>query len=446
MKEDKKKENNLKANIPRCWMTVKINEDENKQVTTSLINLGLKSDNGSLVYKSENLVEIKNVVRKSWEILKVNKRPDNKEKRSILIIIAILPQWINKIHNMDCIEGMKQLDDDSIDIIVTSPPYNIGCAYNSYDDKKSDGEYEVFFIKCFLECFRVLKPGGLCCVVIGEQHKHLLLTKARNWLLSIGFYYVNIIVWTKGALYFRIEHIIVCSKANFFHNYYLINDRYFSRNQFASRWDINGDRKKDKTGKKKVHPASFPTKIPEIFIQINTKIGDVMLDPFMGIGSTAVAAKQLNRQFIGFEIDEKYCMIAADRLSATKPIKNEGKKEPSLVKVQPIEEKSMLNSALRAYIAMYHLESEKHNAKERQRNSPEPLPLGTERGRAIDVTAKKFGLSDRTFRRVLKIQNYIKKNSDDEYLIEMWNEALRNETPISAVLEDVNLVLEANSL
>jgi DNA modification methylase len=424
----------LKARVKPFWLSVKTDEDENKQVTTSFLKLGFRNDNGYFVYKSEYLVQTKDVIRKSMVILKVNKRPDNKEKRSILIVIAILPQWTNKIHNMDCIEGMKQLDDDSIDLIVTSPPYNIGVHYNSYDDKKSDGEYEAFFVKTFLKCHRILKPGGLCCVIVGEQRRNLFLTKARNWLISIGFSYVKKINWTKTdhLQFCTPEYILIFAKDEFYYHYYSKVDAFYGNSQFADTWFIPYD----KSIEKGVHPAMFPIAISQKLIEISTKKGDIVLDPFVGTGTTIVAAKQLGRQFIGFDIDMQYCEIVKKRLESTQTFTVPLRGESLLVKVKPVYEKSQLNSALKGFIAIYRLKLEKQKAKERQGRGHEPLPKKAERGKATVQAAKFVGISDRTLRKVLKIyyEIEVKKN---ENIKNMWDKALKDEISIESIYKEI---------
>ena len=218
---------------------------------------------------------------------------------------------LNKIINGDCIKILKQIPDKYIDVIITSPPYNIGIDYGlTYNDNKENKEYYKL-IKMFLfESHRVLKDKGIVCVVIGEQNGNNLLTDFRILLDNAKFNKIKNIVWFKGLYYIPHEYILIYSKSTKYKNYYSHNDKWYSNNTFPTLWKI----RYDIVRKKLKHNASFPLKIPEKLIEILTSENQIILDPFMGSGSTCIAAEKLNRKWIGIEINPEYCEIARKRL------------------------------------------------------------------------------------------------------------------------------------
>lgn len=247
---------------------------------------------------------------------------------------------------MDCIEGMKQLPDNSIDLVVTSPPYDEIRKYNEFSyDLHSAGK----------EIYRILKKGGIAIMVIQDQTKNFgkTLTSFRtiiDWCDNIGFKLFECIIYRKygpeGAwwkLRFRVDHeympiFLKGERPQYFNKEPL---KIFSKhggkvmtgsgnrrtdgktNPTVTRpinlmkcrgtvWDylMAGD----KDPLKRKHPAPFPDQIPFDFIVCFCPQVGIVLDPFMGCGSTAVAAKKLDRNYIGFEISKEYCELAKERL------------------------------------------------------------------------------------------------------------------------------------
>lgn len=226
---------------------------------------------------------------------------------------------INKVHNIDCLEGINQLEDNSIDLVVTSPPYNINIDYGEeYSDNLTLEEYKKWIIKVYKELFRVSKEGGLVCINVGNQRNSGLPHYTYFLLKEAGFNIIKEIFWYKGLYYIQGETIFVCSKGKKYNKYYEKNDGFYSNGQFATIWHM---RYKSGESKKKLnHNAFFVKELPSNFIKINTKIGDLVLDPFMGSGTTAKACKELGRNFIGFEINNKYIEISKKRLSQNEKI------------------------------------------------------------------------------------------------------------------------------
>jgi DNA modification methylase len=253
---------------------------------------------------------------------------------------------LNKILCGDCVEVLKSIPSNSVDLVVTSPPYDSIRDYRGFSlDLHTTGE----------EIYRVLRDGGIAAMVIQDQTKNFgkSLTSFRtivDWCDNIGFKLFECVIYrkhgTEGAWWknrFRVDHEYM--------PIFLKGDRpyYFDKiplkvpskhggkvmkgsgnrrtdgvttstvqrpiNETKCRgtvWDylMAGD----KNPLKRKHPAVFPDQIPIDFIQCFSPPGGVVLDPFVGSGSTAVAAKMLGRQYIGIDISKEYCDLANERL------------------------------------------------------------------------------------------------------------------------------------
>ncbi len=234
----------------------------------------------------------------------------------------------------------KKIAAGSIDLIVTSPPYNVDIQYNSHNDQLTYDEYRDFSRRWMKRCFAWLKDDGRFCLNIpldknkgGQQSVGADLTTIAK---KIGFSYHSTIVWNEGNISRRtawgswasasapyviapVELIIVLYKKTW-KKTSGSGESDISRKEFVEwtngLWTFNGERKK-KTG----HPAPFPVELPLRCMKLFSFVGDVVLDPFMGSGSTLIAASQCNRKGIGIEIDYGYCERAVAR------IKKEGKQQ-----------------------------------------------------------------------------------------------------------------------
>lgn len=274
----------------------------------------------------------------------LEKKSPDKEK--ILNPEKILRKWLNRIQNIDCVEGMKQLPDNSIDLVVTSPPYDEIRDYNGFNyNLHATGK----------ELYRILKDGGIAVMVIQDQTKNFgkTLTSFKtiiDWCENIGFKLFECVIYKKygaeGAWWnkrFRVDHeyMPIFLKGR--------KPQYFNKEplKIPSKWGgktltggatrlTNGKTLKarpikinplkcrgtiweylmcgDKNPLKSKHPATFPDQLPLDFIQCFCPSNGIVLDPFMGSGTTAVAAVKLNRKFIGFEISKEYCNIIKQRL------------------------------------------------------------------------------------------------------------------------------------
>lgn len=198
--------------------------------------------------------------------------------------------FINKIIQGDCLEIMKQIPDKSVDLVVTDPPYGMDFQSNHRKTKheKIVGD-NIFPLWVFDELFRIAKRGVYVFCRWDNlkdlpKPKSVLVWVKNNWSMG-DLKHEHGRQWEAICFYPQEEH------------------------KFIKRIP---DVLKAKRTQNELHPTEKPIDIIGQLIQAN--IGDVILDPFLGSGTTAVAAKQLGRNFIGIEISEKYCKIAEDRL------------------------------------------------------------------------------------------------------------------------------------
>jgi len=264
-----------------------------------------------------------------------------------IVVTMDINAWINRIHQGDCIEIMDQMPENSIDLIVTSPPYNLrnssgggmrgsgggrwknaallrGYAGGNTDDMPHE-DYVNWQRRCLTSMMRLLTDNG----AIFYNHKWRVqkgLLQNHEDIIK-GFPVRQPIIWQRaGGINFNIQYylptcevIYLICKPNFklaitdpkrpkaacgFGDVWEIDEC------FTDLWTINQDRNNK-------HPAPFPVEIPKRCIE--TTGARIILDPFMGSGTTAVAAKMLGRSWIGIEIAEEYCKMANERLAAWKP-------------------------------------------------------------------------------------------------------------------------------
>ena len=223
---------------------------------------------------------------------------------------------LNTIYNEDCLEGMKRIPDGSIDIIITSPPYNIGKmhsnttqhgTYAGNDMKESD--YQKWQLDIFSEMYRVLKDEGSLFYNHKVRIKKGMAIHPLEWILKTDFVLKQEITWDMGKS-------PNCDKIRFFpfseRVYWLTKNtktKIYNVNNLSDVWRVVPTHKRKGTG----HIAVMPTEIADIVLQ--SVEGDVVLDPFMGSGTTAIAAIDTGRNFIGFELDEEYHKLSEQRIS-----------------------------------------------------------------------------------------------------------------------------------
>jgi len=244
---------------------------------------------------------------------------------------------LNKIYNMDCIEGMRKLPDASIDVIVTSPPYWKGFEYEAYfNSYKQYLDWCKVWIK---ECKRVLKPNGTFYLnVINDSE----ITIRAFELMEIAtreimFKLHDTIIWyrynqqpanTTRQLTNQCEYVFMLrhtssnvelNKASAYEK----NPHIFETKNLGNVWKIPfNSGKKGTSGfgrketKSKWGHSGFPLELPETCILLSSNEGDIVLDMFMGSGTTAVACAKNNRNYIGFELSKEYCEIANERVKS----------------------------------------------------------------------------------------------------------------------------------
>jgi modification methylase len=242
------------------------------------------------------------------------------------------PEYLDKIL-LGSSEKMQEIPENSLHLMVTSPPYNVTKAY---DEDLSLEEYLQLLRGVFSETYRVLVSGGRACVNIANLGRRPYLPLSdfiSQIMLEIGFLMRGEIIWNKGAgagvsmawgswqsasnpvLRDVHEYILVFSKGSFAREKSVDNVNTISKEQFMewtkSVWTMNPE-----SAQKVGHPAPFPIELPYRLIQLYTFRGDIILDPFIGSGTTAIAAWKAGRHYIGYENDPAYVQLAQNRIAA----------------------------------------------------------------------------------------------------------------------------------
>jgi len=263
-----------------------------------------------------------------------------------------------EIFHGDCVEGMCGLESESVDVVVTSPPYNIGIKYGSYKDDQHRAAYLAWCMEWGAQVKRVLKPAGSLFLNVGASPSNPLLpfeitgefTRDRLFVLQ------NSIHWIK-SISLEMDDGSILSRGHFkpinsgrylndCHEYVLHFtkegktpiDRLavgvpYTHKSNISRWGHTGGNDKRCAGNtwfipyetiqsragQRPHPATFPVALAERCVRLHGVRSDlVMMDPFLGIGHAAMAAKKCGvGRFIGFDIDEEYLQVVADKTGAT---------------------------------------------------------------------------------------------------------------------------------
>lgn len=241
----------------------------------------------------------------------------------------------NKIYNTDCVEGMKSIPDNTVDLVITDPPFAIEFKakrsnYNRTASRVLEGyneipkeKYHDFTVNWMKECFRILKESGSMYVFSGWNNLKDILNAINN----IGFVTVNHIIW-KYQFGVVTERKYVTSH---YHCLYVCkNDekrKFFPYTRFGKDERTNNGRSlhyEDKedvwyikreywTGDQKT-PTKLPAELIKKILMYSSEKGDIILDPFLGSGQVAVVSKMLGRRYLGFEVVKKYFEFAKERL------------------------------------------------------------------------------------------------------------------------------------
>jgi len=228
-------------------------------------------------------------------------------------------------------EKMTELPDNSIHLMVTSPPYNVG---KLYDKELTLEEYRGFLSNVWKEVYRVLVPGGRVCINVanlGRKPYIPLHAFIIEDMYKLGFLMRGEIIWNKGAavsssiawgtylsaknpvLRDAHEYILVFSKETFTRGIKENMKSTLTKEEFIeltkSIWSFNAE-----SATRVGHPAPFPVELPLRCIKLYTFEGETVLDPFIGSGTTALAALLLNRHYIGYDVSKEYIELAQKRI------------------------------------------------------------------------------------------------------------------------------------
>ena len=249
----------------------------------------------------------------------------------------------NKIINGDCLVELKKIPDRTFDLVFADPPYNLqlknkltrpdNSEVNAVDDKwdqfESFKKYDEFTISWLKECKRILKKNGALWV-IGSYHN---IFRLGATIQNLGFWILNDVIWNKnnpmpnfrGTRFTNAHETLIWAsknqKSKYTFNYQslkCLNDDL----QMRSNWNLpicSGGERLKKNGKK-VHSPQKPEALLHRIILSTTNKDDVILDPFLGTGTTAVVAKKLGRKYFGIEKDKKYFKAANERINKAKVI------------------------------------------------------------------------------------------------------------------------------
>jgi site-specific DNA-methyltransferase (adenine-specific) len=223
---------------------------------------------------------------------------------------------LNNIYNMDCLEGLKRLGDESIDLIITSPPFNLGNNHHtgtkrhkSYEDNLKEEAYQELQIKVLNECFRVLKKTGSMIYHHKNRIKNGKQITPYEWILKTKFIVKQEIVWINRSQNFdKIRFYPFTERV-----YWLAKDKKTKLINVLNKYDVFDWNEWKPEGTRKNHTRAFPVKFVQDMLSVfpNAKI---VLDPYMGSGTVALASKQMGRDFIGFEINEDFIKLSKERL------------------------------------------------------------------------------------------------------------------------------------
>lgn len=244
---------------------------------------------------------------------------------------------LNKIYHEDCLTTLKKMKDDSVDLVITSPPYNmnlrirkgeycsrqivkeISTKYTEFDDNLPIEEYNKLHTEVLRELIRVSELIFYNIQIVTGSKRSIF-----KMIGEFSDYLKDIIVWDKGNAQPSIQEQVLNRRTELilvFDKDYPISRQYrkrgtFKRGTLNDVWEIKRERS---TGGEN-HGAVFPQELVARILDNFSEKGDVIYDPFMGTGTTAVVAKRLNRKFLGSEISKKYIEIAKERLKHTEDL------------------------------------------------------------------------------------------------------------------------------
>ena len=245
---------------------------------------------------------------------------------------------MNQIICSDALSGLKVIEDSSVDIVLTSPPYNFDMQYDEHDDKDDAHRYIDTLMGIFNECTRTLKDGGRLIINIQPNYKeyfpsHHYLTTA---LVESGLIWRGEILWLKNNLKkltawgsykspsspylnYPFEFIEVFSKKSIKH-VGKKEDIDITKEEFIKYVNGHWSIAQEIRMKEYNHPAMFPEELVKRCLKLFSYKNDLVLDPFNGVGTTTFVAHQLDRRYIGIDISQTYCSVAEDRIASYAPL------------------------------------------------------------------------------------------------------------------------------
>jgi len=255
-----------------------------------------------------------------------------------------LEKYINQIILGDSLEVLKEIPDNSVDMVFADPPFNLGKKYNKYNDKKDVEEYLEWCKLWLKELVRITKPTG--SIFVHNIPKWLIyfasylneIAYFRHWIAwdAMGAplgktllpRHYGILWYTKEPKGFKFYDIRYphprCRKCGIvLQDYGGKKDKMHPYGPLVS--DVWADIHRIRHRKRRdEHPCQLPVPLIERLILMTTDENDIVLDPFVGTGTTAIAAKRLGRRYIGIDIDPKYVEITKEKLKSVKPTKING--------------------------------------------------------------------------------------------------------------------------
>lgn len=263
---------------------------------------------------------------------------------------------VNRVYLLDCLEGMRMMKEKSVDVVVTSPPYNIGKKYNGYFDERPRDEYLGWMERVAEEARRVMKDDASFFLNVGGKpsdpwigidvalrfRRHFTLQNTIHWIKSIAIPREDMGRYPHIKDDIAVGHYQPVNSKKFLsgcHEYIFhftkkgdvaldklaIGVKYQDKSNIG-RWKSAETDLRDRGNtwfipyptirEKRPHPTVFPGKLPEMCIKLHgVRDETLVLDPFMGIGTTAVACVRLGVKYIGFEVDPSYVKIAAENIA-----------------------------------------------------------------------------------------------------------------------------------